>query len=202
MEVIEINHYCKVKETQYKRLSKRTIEYLTHNIGISGVMESDSGQYLCALRMDTSKTKKTNVKWKVIERVTVSVSKNKSPTTTRTEETPEETHEEKHEERTEERTEERNGSDPLMPLYTSWPIGLALLFSVWVTFAFLRIKAKSSQGSQSVELQSHQQEATPDADESLDDASQVIQQIMTSLVAAKKMNLLERKSSSVPRFAC
>ncbi|XP_066511046.1 uncharacterized protein [Hoplias malabaricus] len=137
MDYIKVGHHCKVEETLYKRLSNRTIEKLTHIIGISGVMESDSGQYLCALHMGTSKTEKTNVKWKVIERVTVRVNKDKtsqSPETTRTVETPEKKHE---------------SVPKLLSVYIAVPVLLCVLLVVVVVF--IKKRRMISQGSQSAQ---------------------------------------------------
>ncbi|XP_066509137.1 uncharacterized protein [Hoplias malabaricus] len=170
MEGIRVDHHCEVEETLNKRLSNRTIEYHTHNIGINGVMESDSGQYLCALHMDTSKTEKTNVKWKVIERVTVSVSKDKTPTTARTEKTPEETHEPvsvskdktsqspettRTEKTHEEKPEEREGSK-LLSVYIAVPVLLCVLLVVVVVF--IKKRRMISQGSQSAQKSCHSRE--------------------------------------------
>ncbi|XP_066511180.1 uncharacterized protein [Hoplias malabaricus] len=150
-EGVTVGHHCEVEETLNKRLSNRTIEKLTHNIGISGVMESDSGQYLCALHTDTSKTdKNTNVKWKVIERVTVSVGKDKrlqSPETTRTEETPKEPQVEKH----------KHGSK-LLSVYIAVPVLLCVLLVVVVVF--IKKRRRISQGSQSAQKSCHSREDT------------------------------------------
>ncbi|KAL7833445.1 hypothetical protein AOLI_G00284050 [Acnodon oligacanthus] len=156
-----LGHQCNIQEDLLNRLSHQTKEPNSHNISISEVMESDSGQYLCAVQVQpNNKNTARKGNWKVIQRVTVSVHKGKRPQPTRTTETQTTT-----EETTKKTTEETSGVHPLMPLFTSWPVCLCLLLSVWITFALIRKKASTAQGSQAVPLQSLQSgEAAPDTD--------------------------------------
>ncbi|XP_072527673.1 uncharacterized protein [Salminus brasiliensis] len=79
----KFDHHCEEQERLRGRISNQTKDLSTHNITISGVMGSDSGQYRCALQMDTSvKEGKSEVKWTVIENVTVSVHNPSPPHTT------------------------------------------------------------------------------------------------------------------------
>ncbi|XP_037390162.1 uncharacterized protein LOC108435632 isoform X3 [Pygocentrus nattereri] len=151
-EPLALGHHCTIQEDLLNRLSNQTKGQNSHNIRISEVMESDSGQYLCAVQVHPSNKNTAEGNWKVIERVTVSVHKDKRPQPARTS-------------MTQTTTEETSGVHPLMPLFTSWPICLGLLLSVWIAFALIRKKASTARGSQAVPLQSLQSgEAAPDTD--------------------------------------
>ncbi|XP_036440298.1 uncharacterized protein LOC118817585 isoform X1 [Colossoma macropomum] len=155
-EPVVLGHHCNVQEELLNRLSNQTKEPNSHNIRISEVMESDSGQYLCAVQVDPNNKNTAKGNWKVIQKVTVSVQKDKRPQPTMTTVT---------QTTTEETTKKTTGVHPLMPLFTSWPICLCLLLSVWIAFALMMKKASTAQGSQAVPLQSLQNgEAAPDID--------------------------------------
>ncbi|XP_037390393.1 uncharacterized protein LOC108413428 isoform X2 [Pygocentrus nattereri] len=159
-EPLGLGHHCTIQEDLLNRLSNQTERQNSHNIRISEVMESDSGQYLCAVQVHPSNKNTAEGNWKVIERVTVSVHKDKRPQPTRTTVTQKTT-----EETTKKTSEKVSGIHPLMPLFTSWPICLGLLLSVWIAFALIRKKASTARGSQAVPLQSLQSgEAAPDTD--------------------------------------
>ncbi|KAL7830956.1 hypothetical protein SRHO_G00304580 [Serrasalmus rhombeus] len=83
-EPLILGHYCTIQEDLLNRLSNQTEGQNSHNIRISEVMESDSGQYLCAVQVDPINKNTGKGNWKVIERVTVSVHKDKRPQPTRT----------------------------------------------------------------------------------------------------------------------
>ena len=78
-------HHCTVQKELLNRLSNQTKEPNTHNISISEVMESDSGQYLCAVQVHpNNKNTARKGNWKVLQKVTVSVQKDKRPQPTGT----------------------------------------------------------------------------------------------------------------------
>ncbi|GAA6068484.1 uncharacterized protein LOC125138355 [Tachysurus ichikawai] len=68
---IKYNFKCNVQEDLHQRFSNQTDGRNIHNIRISNVTESDAGQYLCALQVNTNNKSKGN--WKIINNVTVSV---------------------------------------------------------------------------------------------------------------------------------
>ncbi|XP_037390392.1 uncharacterized protein LOC108413428 isoform X1 [Pygocentrus nattereri] len=140
-EPLGLGHHCTIQEDLLNRLSNQTERQNSHNIRISEVMESDSGQYLCAVQVHPSNKNTAEGNWKVIERVTVSVHKDKRPQPTRTTVTQKTT-----EETTKKTSEKVSGIHPLMPLFTSWPICLGLLLSVWIAFALIRKKASTARG--------------------------------------------------------
>ena len=73
-------HHCTVQEEPLNRLSTQTKKPNSHNIRISEVMESDSGQNLCAVQVHPNhKITARKGNWKVIQRVTVIVQKDKRP---------------------------------------------------------------------------------------------------------------------------
>ncbi|KAL7830957.1 hypothetical protein SRHO_G00304590 [Serrasalmus rhombeus] len=111
-------------------------------------MESDSGQYLCAVQVDPSKKNTSKRKWKVIKRVTVSVHKDKRPQPTRTtvtQTTTEKTTKKTTEKTIKKTTEKVSDDDRLKPLYVALSIILCLLLIVLVVF--IRKKSITSQGS-------------------------------------------------------
>ncbi|XP_037390204.1 uncharacterized protein LOC108416270 [Pygocentrus nattereri] len=161
----QYGHHCAVQKDLLNRLSNPTEGQNSHNIRISEVMESDSGQYLCAVQVDPINKNTAKGNWKVIKRVTVSVHKDKRPQPTRTTVTPtttekttkkatekttkkatEKTTKKATEKTTKKATENVSGVHPLMPLFTSWPICLGLLLSVWIAFALIRKKASTARG--------------------------------------------------------
>ncbi|KAG9261280.1 hypothetical protein AMEX_G26281 [Astyanax mexicanus] len=84
-----LNHHCDEQKKLGKRLLNLNTGQLNHDIKISEVKSSDSGQYRCALQMDTSVKKgKSKVKWKVIENVTLRVYNPTPPHSTDQPETP------------------------------------------------------------------------------------------------------------------
>ncbi|XP_036439780.1 uncharacterized protein LOC118817320 [Colossoma macropomum] len=165
----QYDHHCTVQEELLNRLSNQTKEPNSHNIRISEVMESDSGQYLCAVQVHPNNKNTAKGNWKVIQRVTVSIQKDKRPqptmttvTQTTTEETTKKTTQtttKKTTEKTIKKTTEENiDDDRLKPLYVAIPIILCLLLIVLVVF--IRKKCIISQGCQSVQ----QREEAPNMD--------------------------------------
>ncbi|KAL7833447.1 hypothetical protein AOLI_G00284070 [Acnodon oligacanthus] len=150
---IVLSHHCNIQEDLLIRLSHQTKEPNSHNISISEVMESDSGQYLCAVQVQPINKNTAVGNWKVIQNITVSVHKGKRPQPTRTTETQTTT-----EETTKKTTEKVRDDDRLKPLYVALPIILCLLLIVLVVF--IRKKCITSQGCQTV----HQREEAPDMD--------------------------------------
>ncbi|XP_017567090.1 uncharacterized protein LOC108435631 [Pygocentrus nattereri] len=160
-ELLALGHHCTIQEDLLNRLSNQTKGQSSHNIRISEVMESDSGQYLCAVQVHPSNKNTAEGNWKVIERVTVSVHKDKRPQPTRTtvtQTTTEETTKKTTEETTKETPEKVSDVDRLKPLYVALPIILCLLLIVLVVF--MRKKCITSQGRQT----GQQREEVPDMD--------------------------------------
>ncbi|KAK1802279.1 hypothetical protein P4O66_021947, partial [Electrophorus voltai] len=133
---IKRGHHCDVHGHLLDRLSNQTIEPYTHNITIRAAMESDSGQYLCAIHVNTNNN---GGNWKVISNITVSLHKAKTPDL--------------------ETNKWASGSensiagnksvdDPLIPLYITLPILLCLLVASVV--AFMKRTAITSPGNQLV----------------------------------------------------
>ncbi|KAL7830959.1 hypothetical protein SRHO_G00304610 [Serrasalmus rhombeus] len=152
-EPLVLGHHCTIQEDLLNRLSNQTKGQNSHNIRISEVMESDSGQYLCAVQVDPNNKNTAEGNWKVIERVTVSVHKDKRPQPTRTNVTQKTT------EKTTKKTSEKvSDDDRLKPLYVALPIILCLLLIVLVVF--IRKKCITSQGRQT----GQQREEAPDMD--------------------------------------
>ncbi|KAG9261278.1 hypothetical protein AMEX_G26279, partial [Astyanax mexicanus] len=136
---VTLGHHCDELQDKF-RFTYQSEGQFTHNIKISEVKSSDSGQYRCALQMDASvRESKTVVKWKVIENVTLRVYNPTPPHSTDQPETPKTPE-------TPEKCVERSGIDPLMPLYTSWPVCLGLLLAVWVVFAVIKRKTETAGG--------------------------------------------------------
>ncbi|XP_036440295.1 uncharacterized protein LOC118817583 [Colossoma macropomum] len=167
-EPVVLGHHCNVQEELLNRLSNQTKERNSHNIRISEVMESDSGQYLCAVQVHPNNKNTAKGNWTVIQRVTVSVHKDKRPqptmttvTQTTTEETTKRTTKkttQKTTKTTKKTTEENIDDDRLKAMYIAVPIILCLLLIVVVVF--IRKKCITSQGSQTVQ----QREEAPNLD--------------------------------------
>uniref|UniRef100_A0AAR2IJ08 Ig-like domain-containing protein n=1 Tax=Pygocentrus nattereri TaxID=42514 RepID=A0AAR2IJ08_PYGNA len=75
----QYGHHCAVQKDLLNRLSNPTEGQNSHNIRISEVMESDSGQYLCAVQVDPINKNTAKGNWKVIKRVTVITSTPEKP---------------------------------------------------------------------------------------------------------------------------
>ncbi|XP_036440300.1 uncharacterized protein LOC118817586 [Colossoma macropomum] len=157
MNEVVLGHHCNIQEELLNRLSNQTKEPNSHNIRISEVMESDSGQYLCAVQVHPHNKNTTKGNWKVIQRVTVSVHKDKRPQPTMTTVT-QTTTEDTTKKTTKKTTEENIDHDRLKPLYVTVPIILCLLLIVLVVL--IRKKCITSQGCQTVQ----QREEAPNMD--------------------------------------
>ncbi|XP_017567150.1 paired immunoglobulin-like type 2 receptor alpha [Pygocentrus nattereri] len=160
-ELLGLGHHCTIQEDLLNRLSNQTEGQNSHNIRISEVMESDSGQYLCAVQVHPSNKNTAEGNWKVIKSITVSVHKGKRPQPTRTtvtQTTTEKTTKKTTEETTKKATENGSDDDHLKPLYVALPIILCLLLIVLVVF--IRKKCITSQGRQT----GQQREEAPDMD--------------------------------------
>ncbi|XP_027013352.2 uncharacterized protein LOC113649662 [Tachysurus fulvidraco] len=127
---IKYNFKCNVQEDLLQRFSNQTDGRNIHNIRISNVTESDAGQYLCALRVNT--TNKATGNWKIISNVTVSVHKG-----------------------SEDKGSQISGNSfETITLCTTIPILLVLAISI---VGFIWKKNKKPPGSQVIELQRDQQ---------------------------------------------
>ncbi|KAL6461417.1 hypothetical protein MHYP_G00295610 [Metynnis hypsauchen] len=116
-------------------------------------MESDSGQYLCAVQVHPNNKNTAKGNWKVIQNITVSVHKDKGPQPTRTTVTQKTTTNKTTKKTTEKTTVVFPDDDRLKPLYVAVPI-LCLLLIVLVVL--IRKKCITSQGCQRVQ---HREEA-------------------------------------------
>ncbi|XP_026863209.2 uncharacterized protein LOC113575739 [Electrophorus electricus] len=146
---IKHGHHCDV-HGHLDRLSNQTIEPYTHNITIRAAMESDSGQYLCAIHVNTNNN---GGNWKVISNITVSLHKAKTPDL--------ETN--KWASGSENSTAgNKSVDDPLIPLYITLPILLCLLVASVV--AFMKRTAITSPESEAVQLRTQNREEEADMD--------------------------------------